>query len=228
MHKLVIFSLIALCQPLRPAAEAKKDDPMPFQVISERMHPVTSLEEPYRKAWVNAYTAIDENNYDHFAAEPTSQLVNKVSHIAPKSHAAASIVHVMTLLEYLTEQESTENRTKMINLLLYHGAHTRSTYGIGHDCHYQDHLPPIYYAIIFGNIGAFEALVKKDNKVPMQSAIDIWGRDDSAPEEASIGLFLKRLTHLKRETSLPDSRILAYMQTLNDRAKDANASCVVG
>jgi hypothetical protein len=234
MKKIIIVSVIALYLPMLPAAS----ETLSFQVIPDHTYPVTALKKEDHAAWVEAYTAIDEDNYDRFAAALTARLVNKASHIP---HSASSIAHVKTLPEYLVQQKSSEHRTKMIEQLLYHGTHTRSTYGVGIEgqAHiYDDHLPPIYYAIIAGNIEAFEVLIKRDYKVPMQSAIDIWGKGDDPSEKPSVGMLLKRLVYLnelklarpKKITlpkPLPDNKILAYMITLDRRAKEANGSCII-
>lgn len=238
MKKIIIVSVTALYLPMLPAAESRRFVMKPFTITcNETERRIDPLEDTYLTAWTSAYVAIDADNYTHFAAQPVARLVNKVSHIAHTTHSH-TIVRIMTLLEYITLQKGTAQRGQMIDLLLSNGAHTRSTYGIGQDHLYEDHLPPIYYAIIVGNIRAFETLVQKDKAVPMRPAMDIWDKNDSASTDPSVKMFLEKLMHInlynlthpkkiELPESLPAPEILDSMLLLNDRTKDSSASCIV-
>lgn len=206
----------------------------PFEIETDQQYPLSIIEKKDFPTWRATHRLIEDNNYTDFAAQPIASLVNKVSHIVPKNTDA---IHILTLLQYATTLPGTPERGKIIDLLLYNGAHVHCGYKITQEGRSKDNLPCIYYAVTKGNIIAFESLLAKDSTAPMQSAFNAWRFSCKEGELPTVETFVRKLleihakTHLSPRSRFPDqlptAETLNYMLTLCERNKSSWSSCKI-
>lgn len=231
MNKVIYCLLVLIPGACRSAASPKPlRRAYPFSVIcNQSSEQITKLERKHHAVWQKACTAIMTNDSLRFKECPIADLVNKVDFIT----GMRLLNSVSTLLEIAIQEQPTEGGTEIIKDLLRNGAYTRTSYGISQGDIYEEHYPPIFYAVMYGNVKAFKALWFVDSKVPMEPAIALLECTDesSEKEEPTVARFLNILL-LQKQSYInglpkPDITKILEMITITMTEITASSSCSI-
>lgn len=165
-----------------------------YDFCSYEPHPIKLLEEEHRALWSCIYAAINDNCLRSFKKSINKELINKAK-FTRNWYGSNEYIDAQTLIEVIIKYEETDDRAQMLQLLLEHGAYTRSIYTIS--CkkppYIKPHYAPIFTAILKGNIKAFEQLWLADHTVPCEAEICKWFPEEEAkttPADTELNEFI--------------------------------------
>jgi hypothetical protein len=202
-----------------------------FGIICDQTAPIKKVKDGYVQDWNKCLHLIKTDNSIELAKAPLKHLVNKVFF----TESFLTKHKIETLVEYIIRISFSEKTSSMINTLLSAGARVKAAYTIYQGSTSEEHLPPIYYAIIRGNYTSFKILWQADKTISMNHAMRLWPTDEPLKKDYTYTVvdFLNHIHTISADPIIYRTKMTLPIPPLKPIidmimvTKDAQCSCIL-
>lgn len=171
-----------------------------FGIICHEPIGIEKMDDTHSENWYTSLYLINSNNAFDFQRQDLRYLANKAffTESLLRNHK------IETLLEYIIGKPQSHEKRTMIEALLSAGAHTKASFTVYQENTTEEHLPPIYYAIIKGNNDAFELLWHAEKNIIMNAAMLQWQTDQPLKKDHTYSItdFLEHMNYISRNSDI--------------------------